>query len=393
MASASRSSDIWVADSFEVRVEEIPASGNMRRKFTFSPIWCFLLSIPGILLLFAHPLPSLGYVADFTGFLVGAKLIGTPQIYDIATNLTLQKAFTEVNDPTIIFMRQPFWAYAMKPFLNLTYSHAFLLWRVIVGFTLIACVWVSGSDRRFYLLALSWSVPAMGCIVMGNDSSLILLFTLISLACWRNDRHFLAGVALGLCLCKFHFLIFLPLLLFRKQYRQELKGFLLSAAVLVAINFAVQPGWISLYWGALNIPQKNMSGHPTLMPNFYAAFFWTEHPEIAVVLGGLFVLSIIWYICNRLPFDLAMPLCIFSALLTAPHTNALDWILAMPAILAVHSWFPQIKPMALFLLSPVAALFCFWGPRTIGPAIVVAASLLFLGVTCRLIRSEMIEIS
>jgi hypothetical protein len=34
---------------------------------------------------------SLEGVHDFTGFLIGARLLGSPQLYDVATNLAMQR--------------------------------------------------------------------------------------------------------------------------------------------------------------------------------------------------------------------------------------------------------------------------------------------------------------
>lgn len=364
--------------TLEVCPDEYTVSKRVDRKRGLSAIWCFLLALPGLVLIFGHRVASLGYVTDFAGFLAGAKLLGTQHLYDVAVNLAQQKALTGATDPSIIFVRLPFWAFVMKPFLLPTYVHALFLWRTMLVAALIPCGLLGGRLRRYYFLALSWSVPAAGCVLMGNDSPLVLLFILISMLCWRKKHRLLAGVVLGLCLAKFHFLVFLPLLLLRKEYRRELTGFSLSVAVLTAVNFAVQPDWILLYWHALNLPQPNMNVHASLMPNFYATFFWTGHPGYAVAIGAAMVLALAWPICRCLSFDIGMPLCIFCGLLAAPHTNPLDGVLAIPALVEVYHRFPQIRPLALFLLSPVAGLLSFFGPQTVGPAIVVAASLALL---------------
>jgi hypothetical protein len=375
---------IQAANPLEVCTNEDTASTKVDAKSGSSAIWCFLLSIPGVPLLLLFMLAGADHVSDFTGFLVGAKLLGTAHIYDVAANLAQQRAFVGDANPGVIFVRLPFWAFAMKPFLHLTYDQALFLWRLIIGAILITSAAISGRDRRFFFLALCWSVAAAGCLHSGNDSPLILLFMLISLIFWRRGQHLLAGVALGLCLAKFHFLIFLPLLLFRKESRRELIGFLLSAAALTSVNFAVQPHWIRLYWQALQLPQRNMNARAAYMPNFYSAFFWTGHAGLAVALGALIVMALIWPICRRMPFDFALPFCIFAGMIAAPHTNYLDGVLAIPAILAASSRFPQVRPFAIFLLSPVVGLISYLGPPTIGPAIILSASLALLACTLRL---------
>lgn len=372
---------IQAANRLEVCTNEDTPSTKVDARRSSSAIWCFLLSIPGIPLLLLFMLAGADHVSDFTGFLVGAKLLGTSRIYDVAANLAQQRAFVGDANPGVIFVRLPFWALAMKPFLHLSYDHALLLWRVIIGAILIACALISEKDRPFFFLALSWSVAAAGSLHSGNDSPLILLFMLLSLIFWRRGRHLLAGLALGFCLAKFHFLIFLPLLLLRQENRRELLGFLISVAALTSVNFAVQPDWIRLYWQALHLPQQNMNARAAYMPNFYSAFFWTGHAGLAVVLGAVLVLAFIWPICRRMPFDFALPFCIFAGLIAAPHTNYLDGVLAIPAILAASRQFPRVRPLAIFLLSPVVGMLSYIGPATTGPAIILSASLSLLGMT------------
>jgi hypothetical protein len=351
---------------------------------------CFLLSLPGLALMLwlFHYLIMHVRVEDFTGFLIGAKLLGTPAIDEVSANLALQKAMTGMTQPGIIFVRMPFWAFAIKPFLHLAYRNALFLWRAIMIICLVACAPLYSPSRRLFALALCSSVTTGACVATGNDVPLILLFLVLSLSCWRTNRHLLAGIFLGLCLAKFNFLIFLPLLLLRRENRRELTGFLLSVTALMAINFAVQPNWISLYWAALNLPQRNMNGKPSLMPNFYATFFWTGHAAAFVAAGAVLLAGVSYIVCCRLPFDLAMPFCIFAALLASPHTNSIDYILSIPFLLAVQQRFPATRALAIFLLCPVAGLLSFLGPPTIGPTILVAAS---LALICVAIRSDSVH--
>ncbi|QNI31378.1 DUF2029 domain-containing protein [Alloacidobacterium dinghuense] len=377
---------ILAANPLEVCTKEDAACTKVDRKTGSPAIWCFLLAIPGVVFMLLFVRAAGDHVSDFTGFLVGAKLLGTARLYDVATNLAFQNALIGKTNDGVIYMRMPFWAFVMKPFLALSYGHALLLWRTMMGVVLLACGFLSGRFRSFFLLVLAWSIPAAGCIETGNDAPLILLFMLISLVCWRKNRKILAGASLGLCIVKFHFLIFLPLLVLRKKHRQELIGFSLSVAALMAANFAVQPDWVKLYWAALHL-EKNINANSALMPNFYSAFFWTGYPRFAVAVGALLVLALVWPICRRLPFDLAMPLCVFSALLASPHTNYLDGILAIPALLAVNSRFRQVRPLAVFLLSPIVGILSYFGPRSTGPIIIVTASISLLGAVVYLVSN------
>lgn len=338
-----------------------------------------------ITFVFGHQFQSGDHVNDFTGFLVGAKLLGTSRLYHVSANLSAQKEVVQLTDPRFIFVRLPFWALAMKPFLGLPYRSALLLWRLILATALVVFSAVS-PNRRQAALALWLSIPAGGAILAGNDSPLILAFVGISLTCWAKGWKLAAGAVLGLCLAKFHFLIFLPLLLLRRQYRRELMGFSAAVLLLIGVNFLVQPDWIPLYWRCLHLPTENMNPNAALMPDFYSSFFWTGHAGVATVAGVLLVGTLLWPICRGLEFGAAMPLCIFGGLLAAPHTNYLDGVLFLPAIFAATHCLTKGKVLGGFLLSPVSALLCLVGPASLGPAIVVGLSLWLLWRAARASR-------
>lgn len=353
-----------------------------------SALSCILLVVPSLVLMpviFGARLISSDKVDDFTGFEVGARLLGTSKLYDVPANLELQQKLVGKTEPGIIFVRLPFFALAMKPFLALPYRSAVLLWRGLLAAALLAYLFISGYPLRMVAVALCWSIPAVASVAISNDAPLVLLFISLSLACWTKGWRFVAGAFLGLCFGKFHFLIFLPLLLLRPGYRRELAGFASIAVLLVAINFAVQPDWIQLYWAALHLPQPNMNSQARLMPDFYATFFWTGHPAIGVVAGAFLVGAALWVLCRRLSFDIAMPLCIFGGMLVAPHTNYLDAFLAMPALFATLRHFAGTRVVVCFLLSPIAGILCFplSGLPTIGPAMIVAASVWMLWIVVR----------
>lgn len=344
-----------------------------------SPLACLLLGVLSLLIMaviFGGRVTSTHYVDDFTGFLVGSKLLGSGQLYDPSTNLTLQRQMLGATDPRIIFVRPPFWALALKPLLNLRYRSALLIWRWLMAAALVAFIAMSRDPR--VMLAVCCSVPAAGAIAMGSDSPLILVLIGISLVCHRKRWLFASGSALGLCLAKFHFLAFLPLLFLRRKYRSELKGFATAVAVLITVNFAVQPDWIPLYWQGLNMPRANMNALASKMPNVFSLFSWTAHPGYAVVAGGIAIGACLWRVCANSPFGVAMPLCVFGATLAAPHTNYLDGVLAIPAIFAAAPYLGRYRWIGWLLLSPLAGFSLLFGPPYLGPALVVPASLWLL---------------
>ena len=337
------------------------------------------LCLLGVIILLSPLRTKWNPVNDFTGFWIGGKLLGTPWLYDIPSNLALQKLLTGDTSSGVIYVRPPFFAAVVKLFIGMPYVTALLLWRIVilaawVGF---AAVFPLGR-RRCTVLAVCWSLLVPVTIVFGNDVPIVLLLIALSLVCWKRERPLLAGVMLGLCLAKFHFLVFLPLLLFQRRHRRVLAGFAGVAAVFIAISFLVQPDWLPLYWKALNMPQANMNARASLMPNFYACFYWTGHPALGVAAGALTVGTVLRSICQRFCFEVALPFCILGGTLVSPHTNHLDGILAIPALLVAAHRLPEVAVAVSVLLSPAAALLYCVGPPSLGPALFVGGCLMVM---------------
>lgn len=318
-------------------------------------------------------------VSDFTGFLVGSSLLGSQQLYDVAANVAKQREWLGISNSGIIYARQPFFAATLSPLLHLPYVWSICAWNALTLSCLALFVYCFRFiKRRYVVTAIAWSLPAALAFAVSNDGPILLLLFTLSLMCFENSRHTWSGILLGLCTAKFHFLVFLPFLLLRWQYRRVLIGFVVSVCILFGIDFLVQPNWPSLYWKALQMPQANMNSHPSLMPNMYAAFFWTGHPAWAVVAGACLAAFLLWGICSRLSFQLAMPLCLLGGIVASPHAGAHDTILAIPALLLVADRFPDLRWLAIILLSPVAAILYTYGPKYLGPAIFVSACLWLL---------------
>ena len=363
----------------EVKTSIQQESGLSRRVDDLSSRACFLLCILGIAVIasaWRTNLITIDGVHDFTGFLVGSRLLGTPYLYDVPANLAVQKALTGHTAPGVIFVRLPYWAFVIRPFTWLDYRFALLIWKLLMVGALVAFSFCFPSvPRKYIALTLCWSLPLANALSISNDSPLILQLIALSLLAWRKGQHMLAGLALGLCLTKFHFLVFLPFLLLQRKYWRVLAGFSIPATLALVINFLVQPDWIVLFWRCLHLPQENMNAVPDHMPNFYSVFFGTGHPKYGVILGVLFVTIALWPICRRLSFELVMPLCIVGGVLAAPHTNNFDSLLTIPAFLLVAQFCPSLRFPSVLLLSPAAGFVYLFGPACWGSAAFVGLSM------------------
>lgn len=352
---------------------------------TLGPIpraWVTLLCVFGVafwLVLFRKGILLPDRVEDFTGFLVGAELLGTPKLYDVNANLATQRALADNVSSAVMYVRLPFVAAFSKPFTYLNYVSAIVAWKSLMILSLVGAVFALPEvPRRYRSLALCTSFPAAMGVWLANDAPLLLLALALALRFWKQGREVLAGMALGVLLCKFHFLAFLGLLLFQSRYRRVLFGFGLVCAALLAISFVIQPDWMKLYVGVVRMPHDNLTGRPAMMPDLEAAFSWTGHSFWFVLAGAGLLLWQMWPICRGLPFELAMPASIVAGIFVAPHANSLDGMLMIPAFLFIALRVKRLRTAAIVMLSPLAAFFYCVGPDTWGPLFFVCGTMLIL---------------
>src|SRR5262249_23766519 len=157
-----------------------------------------------------------------------------PDLYDIPANLAMQKTLTGYTLPNIIFVRPPFWAFVIKLFTFFDYRVALTVWKLFMFGALVAfSLHFSFVQTRYVAVVRCWSMPLANALSTSNDAPLTLLFIALSLVLWEHGKPVMAGLFLGLCAAKFHFLIFLPFLLLQRKYWRVLAGF--SAPVLLAI--------------------------------------------------------------------------------------------------------------------------------------------------------------
>src|SRR5690349_2499292 len=110
--------------SFTARDNERAPAGTRQRgesqpDRTRSLSLTFLFCLLGVFffrLFFWSRTVSTDNVDDFTGFLIGAKLVGSRWLYDVGCNVDLQKSLTGRADSAIIFVQLPVWAWLLKPF-------------------------------------------------------------------------------------------------------------------------------------------------------------------------------------------------------------------------------------------------------------------------------------
>ena len=228
------------------------------------------------------PLLEEGY-QDFTAFYGGGEIIRagqTARLYDVRAQYELQREFSPrvaEGRAALAYNHPPFEALLFVPLTYLSYVPAYVVWSLL---NVAMLAWSLGTLRggfadvgqlglAFLVVAAAGFVPIVNTLVQGQDSVLLLLLVAWSFAFLEEGRDVAAGVALGMGLFKFHFVIPLMIMLAVRRPRL-LQGFFPVVAVLSLVSVGMV-GWGGLadYARLLLHMEKNGAGGTVIagMPN------------------------------------------------------------------------------------------------------------------------------
>jgi hypothetical protein len=292
---------------------------------------------------------------DFVALYVGAKLVGTPQIYSQTANESMIKSILGVTMETVTYTRPPFYAALLKPLAALPYLAAY---GIFCGLCIFGILWFVA---RFYKecpalpLFAAFSIPVAAFLPQGQDTPLLLIFTGLSILLVRRSWDFLAGLVLSLCAIKFHLFLLVPLMLITKKRWRVLGGGATGTAILFVLGVAAA-GIRSTgqYVGILRSPSINFSVE--MMPNLHGLITGLgASASLEIGATGAVVAAFLW-ICQRTDdYEFLFALSLLCGLLVSYHSGVGDDILLLPVfVLIVHS--SQDRPLRIALaatLSPI----------------------------------------
>jgi len=299
-------------------------------------------------------------IRDFTGLYVGASLVTSPTLYDPEANLAVQRKIGATETNSTIFVRLPYFAAILRPLTWIQYRAAIVVWGFLSVAALIGFAFVFPyAERRITLFLLCWFIPFGNAIYTGQDSPFVILWIAIALRLRMHKRLFLAGLALSLCLEKWHLVIFIPVVFLLRREWRVLAGFVIGSTALIAFSFVLQGAdFAREYWTVLHLP--NMNALPMLMPNLAGSFqffetFGLNHSIAGALYWGLAIVItfLVLRTCVRQQFEIALPVALIAGLLLSPHDYLHDWTIAFPALLMLWRVMPAIVSI---LLLPAATL-------------------------------------
>jgi hypothetical protein len=273
------------------------------------------------------------------------------------------------------------------PLANLPYVMALIIWlslsSLVYGFCCYA-LWRACPNLRDHgwtVMLLALAFPGFfHLIVWGQTSAIALACFTAAFFFLRDERPFLAGLALGCLIFKPQLGIAAAFVLVCTRASRAIAGAILSSTlqlVVAALYYGVESlrVWIRLMW--------NMAyAIPMLEPRPYQTHslrtFWTMlipgsgAPLAFYLFSGLFVLGLtiaVWLRRPSLSLGLRYSSLLLASVLLAPHLIVYDLAILAPALLLLADWILSDRPGAapglktvlyLAYLSPLVGPFTHW---------------------------------
>jgi len=298
---------------------------------------------------------------DFLSFYAGARLVGSPKLYDrdAVRDVHLQ-AIGKTGE--VEYLRLPCYALFLKPLGSLPYHTAYTLWTVLLAlaFAGFIALW-PGVDATTRWLICCCSLPPFVSLFNGQDDLVLLLWTALAARLLRCGRSVAAGMALALCASKFHLFGLVPVVILAQRRWRMAGGAALSGCVLLALSFAAAgKSWPLSYYAAL--ADERISMGLAHMPNLHSLFGigWFGLPlQIAAALAltsGLFLAA-----RSTSDFERPLALALVAGVLVGFHDWLSDGALFLPALMifstASYARLPVLALPAIALITPIPWVF------------------------------------
>jgi hypothetical protein len=286
---------------------------------------------------------------DFLPLYAGARLAATGHVYDAGAVWKTEADTTGKYGPSLLFTRPPCFALFLWPLAQLPYTVAKAIWIAIQLAAVVAAVCLWPGSRKTAAVAACWSLPVIVCLADGADAPLLFLW----LALWRRlesgNRPFAAGVALALCIAKFHLFLALPLLLIRHRRWAVVKGAAAGVSALLLLSF-VGGGWRwpAEYLSVLTTPAIDPGR--AAMPNIHGLV--PPALEIPAVLATLILTLMAIY---KWDYADGIVVALTAGLLCSYHAYVADGVIVIPAIILLFERYRSQWPayVAGFFMTPI----------------------------------------
>jgi hypothetical protein len=252
---------------------------------------------------------------DFSVTYLGARMVHLglgPKLYDISEQSKLKATLLPNSEP-LIFEHPPFEALLLSPLAPLPYRTAYLVWGAVNIVIWLVLPWLLRPyapvprDPLAYFALWFLFMPLGVTLFQGQSSLLVLLLFSLAFISFKRGEEFRAGLALGLALFKFQFVIPMALIFLFWGKWKVIRGFLSMASVLgilslVAVGWAGLANYVRLLTAIASHPDNSSFGTAVDMATvqgFVHAVLGRVLNRVAVslivsLISGLLILSTAW---------------------------------------------------------------------------------------------------
>jgi len=265
---------------------------------------------------------------DFLVFYVSAHLLGTPDLYNEQAHRTMADALAPMAQIVGFPSRPPFQTILLWPLLRwLPLYWAFACFEILSVGCLIAFVWMFCGRFPALPVYVSLSVPAVICLMNGQDTFLVLLLAGLAILLTERKRDMAAGFVLSLCAIKFHLFLFLPMVLLIQRAWKTLAGLSVGSAGLLIVSFVVQ-GWRWPIEMLGILRQGGLNPFVEMMPNLHGALhvLGCDSATAEIVLS-LAIAVLVYFAAKGLSPPQGIALVLVAGLLTSYHAYLYDPVL------------------------------------------------------------------
>ena len=332
---------------------------------------------------------------DFSMTYVAARLVvqgNKHLLYDQATQERLRDSLFTHPSP-LFFEHPPFEALLLSPLGALSFRTAYLIWGLInAGIWIVLVAWLRTylpwprEDLGYCFLWLLFA-PLLVALFQGQPSIILLGLFAWCFVELKHEREFMAGLALGLGLFKFQFVLPLALIFVLRRQWRLIYGFLCSSALLVGLSLLTVGARGLVDYGEFilriarhpsNLSYGSAVDMPTITGLFYAILPASARSALPIAAGVfslalLASIALLWQKTGTAAQDeLLYAAAVAAALASGSHMFTHDFSPLLLGMFLVGSRLSSVAlknsalrwslifSMATFWCFPVYFLFIHW---------------------------------
>jgi alpha-1,2-mannosyltransferase len=297
---------------------------------------------------------------DFLQFPIAANLIAQGRATELYNDQVLADGIRSlVGRQTSVYLQYfygPQVACAFLPlrqFSFLAQAQIFVVLSLIIYFTCVYLLWRACPSLRAHstliFLCSAAYPPLFHFFARGQLSAIVLLCFSAAYLAFRNQRDWLAGIALGCLAFKPQFLVAIPLVLLLARQWKIFFGVTISACVQIAFTYfsfgpaVMHPYLDRLLHSASRPGATELTFSPIQMHSLYSFWEllipWQQGVWVFYAISSLLVIGIaaaIWK--SSASPELRFSALILAAVLVNPHIYIYDLLALVPAFLLVAHW-------------------------------------------------------